>query len=208
MHRIYNIRKLFFIALFLCTPVLFAQDVYDVIGKETCTCLEAKQLDYTKLNKKDMQTQVGLCMIQSYSAHSSEFKPEDKVSFDDEAGMRNLGEKVAMKMLADCPAIILEMGRRSVDEDDTSEVVKESLFIEGEVTEIKTEQFLSLQVKDKNGRNFTFLLLDYFENASILTNNEINKKDNIKISYSEIELFDPKSKEFRYFKIITDLEKK
>jgi hypothetical protein len=61
-----------------------------------------------------------------------------------------LEKKVAMKMLADCPAIILEMGRRSVDEDDISESRKES-FIEGEVTEIKTEQFLSLQVKDKNG---------------------------------------------------------
>ena len=201
-------RKIIIALLLIFSTNSFSQDVYDIIGKETCTCLEAKKLDYTKLNKKDMQTQVGLCMIQSYSTHASEFKAEDKVSFDDEVGMRNLGEKVAMKMLADCPAIILEMGRRSVDEDDISEVEKESLFIEGEVTDIKTEQFLSLQVKDKNGRIFTFLLLDYFENASILTNNEINKKDNIKISYSEIELFDPKSKEFRYFKIITDLEKK
>jgi hypothetical protein len=27
-------------------------------------------------------------MIQSYSSHASEFKSEDKVSFDDEAGMQ------------------------------------------------------------------------------------------------------------------------
>jgi hypothetical protein len=59
-------------------------------------------------------------VIQSYSSHASEFKSEDKVSFDDEAGMR-AEKKVAMKMLADCPAIILEMGRRSVDEDDVSD---------------------------------------------------------------------------------------
>ena len=201
-------KKIFFILIVLCNSVSYSQDIFDVIGKETCECLNAKKIDYFKMNKKEMQTQVGVCMIQSYSSHLSEFKPEDKISFDDEKGMQNLGEKVAMKMIVSCPEIIMEMGKRSIDEDDSIEEVKEIAFIEGEVTEIKTEQFITLQVKDKNGRNFSFLLLDYFETASLLTNNEINKKDSIKVSYTEIELFDPKNKEFRYFKVITDLAKK
>lgn len=201
-------KKIFFILIVLCNSVSYSQDIFDVIGKETCECLNAKKIDYFKMNKKEMQTQVGVCMIQSYSSHLSEFKPEDKISFDDEKGMQNLGEKVAMKMMVSCPEIIMEMGKRSIDEDDSTEEVKEIAFIEGEVTEIKTEQFITLQVKDKNGRNFSFLLLDYFETASLLTNNEINKKDSIKVSYTEIELFDPKNKEFRYFKVITDLSKK
>ena len=201
-------KKIFFILIVLCNSVSYSQDIFDVIGKETCECLNAKKIDYFKMNKKEMQTQVGVCMIQSYSSHLSEFKPEDKISFDDEKGMQNLGEKVAMKMMVSCPEIIMEMGKRSIDEDDSIEEVKDIAFIEGEVTEIKTEQFITLQVKDKNGRNFSFLLLDYFETASLLTNNEINKKDSIKVSYTEIELFDPKNKEFRYFKVITDLAKK
>ncbi len=201
-------KKIFFILIVLCNSVSYSQDIFDVIGKETCECLNAKKIDYFKMNKKEMQTQVGVCMIQSYSSHLSEFKQEDKISFDDEKGMQNLGEKVAMKMMVSCPEIIMEMGKRSIDEDDSIEEVKDITFIEGEVTEIKTEQFITLQVKDKNGRNFSFLLLDYFETASLLTNNEINKKDSIKVSYTEIELFDPKNKEFRYFKVITDLAKK
>ncbi len=201
-------KKIFFILIVLCNSVSYSQDIFDVIGKETCECLNAKKIDYFKMNKKEMQTQVGVCMIQSYSSHLSEFKPEDKISFDDEKGMQNLGEKVAMKMMVSCPEIIMEMGKRSIDEDDSTDEVKDIAFIEGEVTEIKTEQFITLQVKDKNGRNFSFLLLDYFETASLLTNNEINKKDSIKVSYTEIELFDPKNKEFRYFKVITDLAKK
>lgn len=200
-------RKLYFILLVLCYSFSYAQDVYDVIGKETCACLEAKKITYSEMNKKEMQTQVGLCMIQSYSAHASEFEPKDKISFDDEEGMRGLGEKVAMKMMVSCPEIILEMGRRSIEDDDSNEAEKESYFVEGNVIEIKSEQFMSIQVKDKNGRNFSFLLLDYFETASLLTNKEINKKDKIKVSYTEIELFDPQNKEFRYFKIITNLEK-
>jgi hypothetical protein len=178
-----------------------------VIGKETCACLEAKKINYSEMNKKEMQTQVGLCMIQSYSAHASEFEPKDKISFDDEEGMRGLGEKVAMKMMVTCPEIIMEMGRRSIEDDDSNEAEKESYFVEGKVIEIKSEQFMSIQVKDKNGRDFSFLLLDYFETASLLTNKEIHKNDNIKVSYTEIELFDPQNKEFRYFKIITNLEK-
>nr|WP_315190139.1 hypothetical protein [uncultured Flavobacterium sp.] len=201
-------KKIFLILIIFCNSISYAQDAFDIVGKETCECLNTKKVDYSKMDKKDMQTQVGICMIQSYSSHLSEFKPEDKISFDDEVGLKNLGEKVAMKMMVSCPEIILELGKRSVDEDDAAEEAKEITFIEGEVTEIKTEQFITLQVKDKNGRNFSFLLLDYFETASLLTNNEINKKDNIKVSYTEIELFDPKNKEFRYFKIITDLEKK
>lgn len=200
-------RKVFFITLALCSSFSYAQDVYDVIGKETCGCLEAKKINYSAMNKKEMQTQVGLCMIQSYSTHASEFEPKDKISFDDEEGMRGLGEKVAMKMMVSCPEIIMEMGRRSIEDDDSNAVEKESSFVEGEVIEIKSEQFLSIQLKDKNGRNFNFLLLDYFETASLLTNKEINKKDKIKVSYTEIELFDPQNKEFRYFKIITNLEK-
>jgi hypothetical protein len=117
--------------------VSYSQDIFDVIGKETCECLNAKKIDYSKMNKKEMQTQVGVCMIQSYSSHLSEFKPEDKISFDDEKGMQNLGEKVAMKMMVSCPEIIMEMGKRSIDEDDSIEEVKEIAFIEGEVTEIK-----------------------------------------------------------------------
>lgn len=201
-------KKIFLILIIFCNSISYAQDAFDIVGKETCECLNTKKVDYSKMDKNDMQTQVGICMIQSYSSHLSEFKPEDKISFDDEVGLKNLGEKVAMKMMVSCPEIILELGKRSVDEDDAAEEAKEITFIEGEVTEIKTEQFITLQVKDKNGRNFSFLLLDYFETASLLTNNEINKKDNIKVSYTEIELFDPKNKEFRYFKIITDLEKK
>ena len=179
-------KKIFLILILLCNSISYSQDAYDIVGKETCECLNTKKVDYSKMNKKDMQTQVGICMIQSYSTHLSEFKPEDKISFDDEVGLKNLGEKVAMKMMVSCPEIILELGKRSVDEDDAAEEAKEITFIEGEVTEIKTEQFITLQVKDKNGRNFSFLLLDYFETASLLTNNEINKKDNVKVSYTEI----------------------
>ncbi|WP_182651007.1 hypothetical protein [Flavobacterium sp. SOK18b] len=191
----------------------FSQDMYDIIGKETCACLGTKKLDYQKLDKKELQTQVGLCMIQSYTSHINEFKQEDKIQFDDQEGMRKMGEKVALKMLVNCPEIILELGKSTQkdigDESEDELVVDEpaDVFIEGQVTAIKKDQFVSLQLKDKNGRAYSFLLLDYFETASVLTNNELKVKDSVKVGYTEIELFDVATNEFKYFKILTDIQR-
>lgn len=213
MHKTFNMRKIIIALVLIFSINSFSQDMYDIIGKETCACLGTKKLDYQKIDKKELQTQVGLCMIQSYTSHINEFKEEEKVQFDDKDGMRKMGEKVALKMLVNCPDIILELGKSTQkdvsDEDDEELVVDEpqDVFIEGQVTAIKKDQFVSLLVKDKNGRAYSFLLLDYFETASVLTNNELKVKDAVKVGYTEIELFDVATNEFKYFKILTDIQR-
>lgn len=206
-------RKIIIALVLIFSTNSFSQDMYDIIGKETCACLGTKKLDYQKLDKKELQTQVGLCMIQSYTSHINEFKQEDKIQFDDQEGMRKMGEKVALKMLVNCPEIILELGKSTQkdigDESEDELVVDEpaDVFIEGQVTAINKDQFVSLLVKDKNGRAYSFLLLDYFETASVLTNNELKVKDSVKVGYTEIELFDVATNEFKYFKILTDIQR-
>jgi hypothetical protein len=213
MHKTFNMRKIIIALVLIFSINSFSQDMYDIIGKETCACLGTKKLDYQKIDKKELQTQVGLCMIQSYTSHINEFKEEEKVQFDDKDGMRKMGEKVALKMLVNCPEIILELGKSTQkevsDEDDEELVVDEpqDVFIEGQVTAIKKDQFVSLLVKDKNGRAYSFLLLDYFETASVLTNNKLKVKDSVKVGYTEIELFDVATNEFKYFKILTDIQR-
>jgi hypothetical protein len=213
MHKTFNMRKIIIALVLIFSINSFSQDMYDIIGKETCACLGPKKLDYQKIDKKELQSQVGLCMIQSYTSHINEFKEEEKVQFDDKDGMRKMGEKVALKMLVNCPEIILELGKSTQkevsDEDDEELVVDEpqDVFIEGQVTAIKKDQFVSLLVKDKNGRAYSFLLLDYFETASVLTNNELKVKDAVKVGYTEIELFDVATNEFKYFKILTDIQR-
>ena len=206
-------RKISIVILLIFSTHSFSQDMYEIIGNETCTCLGSKKLDYKTLDKKELQTQVGLCMIQSYTSHINEFKEEDKIQFDDQEGMRKMGEKVALKMLVNCSEIILELGKSAQKdigvESEDGLVVDEpaDVFIEGQVTAIKKDQFVSLQLKDKNGRAYSFLLLDYFETASVLTNNELKVKDSVKVGYTEIELFDVATNEFKYFKILTYIQR-
>jgi hypothetical protein len=192
------------IVVLFCSAASYSQDVLEVIGKETCSCLEAKKAKNPNMSSSDFKTEVGVCMIKSYSDHMSEFKPSEKVDFTDEAGMTKLGENVAIKMLQFCPDVIMELGRTAIND---SEEPKEDPTLSGEVLEIKWEQFITLQLKDQTGRSYNLILLDSFDTASLITNNEIKKKDKIKVSYTEIELFDAKAKEFKYFKILTKVEK-
>lgn len=205
MLRICNMRKIFLLVVLLCNAVSYSQDVLGVIAKETCQCLEIKKTKEPNLSAADFKAEVGVCMIKSYTDHMSEFKPSEKVDFADEEGMGKLGENVAMKMLQVCPNMIIELGRGTIEEG--KEAKKEDSFLLGEVIDVKWEQFVTLQLKDQTGRNYNFLLLDSFDTAPLLTNNEIKKKDKLKVSYTEVELFDSKAKEFRYFKILTKIEK-
>lgn len=199
-----NLIVLFFLSL---SFNVFSQDVYDIMGKETCECISKKKVDFNAATKNDLQLQVGLCMIQSYTAHSSEFSESEKINLDDEAAMERLGEKVAMKMLESCPEIILEMGKAATRTDQEQVSEKSNLSVTGQITAISKEQFMTVQLKDKNGRSYSFLVLNYFDTASLLTNNEVKVKNEVKISYSEVELLDVKTNEFRYFKIINNIEK-
>ncbi|MWB93236.1 hypothetical protein GON26_02600 [Flavobacterium sp. GA093] len=199
-------RKIFFALILLFNAPVFSQDILDTLAKETCTCLETKKSDFSNLSDQDLKTEIGLCMIQSYTTHSAEFKENEKINFSDKEGMTKLGENVAMKMMSFCPSMILEIGKSSQSQSNEEEV-EEDIFVSGEVTDIKVDQFISLQLKDKNGRNYTLFLLDYFDTASLITNDELKKKDKLKASYTEIELFDSKAKEFRNFKVLRSLEK-
>lgn len=200
-------KKIFLILVLLCNAASYSQTVLEVIAKETCQCLEAKKAKEPNLSSADFKTEVGVCMIKSYTDHKSEFQPSEKVDFTDEKGMSKLGENVAIKMLQICPDMIIELGRSTIKEGKDDEAEKEDASLSGEVIDIKWEQFVTLQLKDQTGRNYNFLLLDSFDTAPLLTNNEIKKKDKLKVSYTEIELFDSKAKEFRYFKILTKIEK-
>lgn len=196
-------KQIFLYTILLFNVVVYSQDaVLKVIAKETCECIEEKKSKAKDFSEDDLKATLGVCMITSYNNHLSEF--QTKVKFDDVEGMSNLGKEVGMKMLEFCPTIILELGKAGSAKE---EVEDEDILVSGEVIEIKTEQFITLQIKDQKGRNYSFLLLDYFDTASLLTNNEIKKKDKLNVSYTEIELFDTKSKEFRAFKVLRKLEK-
>lgn len=210
-------KNFFYLIVFFISTTALAQDPLDKIAKESCSCIENKKLDFTKDSDiKAVQMALGLCIVESFSAHQSKFSKKELAEFEGEGGMRKLGEKVAMKMVSYCPDVIMAMGKKYLDEKDgnsSDEVIEEDVVeadptIEGTITAIEKNQFVTIKLKDKNNRVHSFLLLDYFETASLYTENKIKVGDALTIGYSEIELFDTVSNDFKYFKIISLLEKK
>ena len=193
--------------MFLFSSFIYSQDTYEVIAKETCECLHKKNADNTSISNETLQNNFGACMITSYSSHINDFKSEDKIDFDNQEGLKKMAETVTYKMLKVCPEAVMSLGSNAENKEKSVNVSNETTTIEGEIVGLKVEQFVTILVKDKNGRDYNFLFLNYFDTASLYTENKIKPKDKIKVSYTEVELYDPKAKEFRYFKIISKLEK-
>jgi hypothetical protein len=198
-------KKIILSVVALVGSASYGQDILQTIATETCSCIKDKKLDMEKVTGIQLENEFAGCFFNSYNAHLDEVEKVEKLDFSDEEQMGKFGEKVAMKMLGICPDVILAMGR--ADEEGATETVAIQT-VEGEVIDIRTTDFVTIVLKDKNGRTHNLLLLNYFETSSLFTDNQIKKKDKIAVAYSEIDMYDPKAKEFRYYKVISGLEKK
>jgi len=199
-------KKLLLFVFAFVSSISYSQDIYDKLAQETCDCISAKKLDLSSPSN-NLKTEFISCFFKSYSAHTAEVEKVEKIDLTNEEQMSKFGEKIAFKMVSICPDVIMALGQTAQDEE-AAESATQFATVEGDIMEIKVEQFVTIVVKDKKARIHNFMLLDYFETAALFTNNQIKKNDKISVTFSEIEMYDPKIKEFRNFKIISDLQKK
>lgn len=198
-------RKIFF-ALMLTASASQAQDVYDTMAIESCNCITAKRPNPETTPPAELRADFVSCFFQSFTTHMEEVNKLEKIDMGNETQMEKLGETVAMRMLSHCPNHLVALGQAIEGQEEASEV--KYTTVQGKITEIRTEQFITLVMKDKSNRTHNLMLMDFFESASLITENKIKKNDEISATFSEIEMYDPKLKEFRYFKVLSELEKK
>ena len=201
-----KIKHILFLLLF--TTSLFAQNsdaIYDIIAKETCSCITNKKLDLQNDNYEKIQLEFGFCIINSYSNHKNDFDQPTDLDFSDGELMEKFGEDIAIKMVNHCPDFIIALGSRV---EDTEEVVEEpNLFVEAVFIESKKNDFQTITIKENNGRIHTLIVLTFFEDVNLITENLIKKNDKITVEYFEQEFYDPKVNDFRYYKVIQGIKK-
>jgi hypothetical protein len=200
-------KKVHFIFL-LISSTFTAQtvDVYDIIAKETCSCIESKKIEINALtNENQLNMALGLCMLESYNKHLNELPENERNNLGDDAKMEDMGKKIGIKMVTHCPDILMAIGQMEDDEESSK---SKQQIIEGKVIGIETKQFVTIKLKDKNNRVHNFLLLQYFDTASVYTDEKIKPGTELIVGYTEVEMYDPEAKDFKYFKIITSLQKK
>ncbi|GLB51756.1 hypothetical protein NBRC110019_07950 [Neptunitalea chrysea] len=124
--------------------------------------------------------------------------------------MEKFAESVAMKMLNTCPDIILAIGMQYVDEVDDNEEnydhEEEVPSIIGTIVSVTDNQFIVVEIKETSGKRTKLYWLDYFEGDNIILNALTKKDKNIYIfEYVDIELFDPNIKEYRDYKVLSNV---
>lgn len=177
-----------------------AQDVMKAIGDDSCACIS----ELKKSGQEVTDMQLGLCIVKSYNAKKSQLPAEKQVSLSDSEAFEAIAAEIGVKMVETCPELIMAMADEYSDAPEAT-VVRHSMNLE--VSDVKSEQFVTIVGKDDNSRQHSLLMLEYFGTASLFTDGKIKKGDKVTIAYKEVELYDPKMKEFRYYKVITDLTK-
>ncbi len=193
------------LAILFFTVATKAQNALEIIAKETCSCAQTKKIDFTQTDVAKVQTELGFCMLESYTNHKNELSPEDQIDIGSSTEMQRIGEKIGIKMMNYCPDIIIALGKASSQE---KEVVTTNSEIEGTFIEQIQNEFITIKIKDNQGRIHNLLYLTQFNNADKLTDKSIKKNTPITVAYTEYEFFDPKSKDYKFFKVITDLKLK
>ncbi|MCY1243998.1 hypothetical protein D9M72_570460 [compost metagenome] len=123
-----------------------------------------------------------------------------------DGAMEKLGGDVGMKMAGICPDVLMSLAEMGMSEIDSTEVEQEHSTVEGRIVEIKSEQFLTVVIKDNSGRNHTMLMLTFFEDSNLLIENKLKKNDKVSVDYWEQEFYDVKAKDFRYYKVIQGIK--
>lgn len=200
-----------FVALF-SSVITFSQsdELLNIMAKETCSCVDNKKLNFETIDENDMIMELGFCILSSYNLHKSKISEDNVISSGDSKKMKELGEKIGLKMLEFCPEVIMAIGKKKLDsqeDEEDEEFVDDNSVSFGIVKEISKKDYLTLVTKESSGKVNEFILLSNFENAYLLTDSILKIKDNIEVTYYEIELYDLKLKKFITKKIIVDLNK-
>ncbi|MFK7756127.1 MAG: hypothetical protein AB8B53_04265 [Flavobacteriales bacterium] len=211
--------KLFTTALlFFSISFGFTQDYLDHIAEETCECMGDVD-DYKTYEEFSMN--MGLCMFSEAEPYTKKLKKDFKIDLNDiEEYGTVLGEQLGLRLVTVCPKFLEAISKfddevlgELMDEDeadyDSPSTNSEEEESTGIVKSYEEEGFLSLKVEENDGSVTKVLWLGYVDSDFDLDNDLENLKGlEVSITYTEQELYDVKSKEYRYYKVLTSLKTK
>jgi len=132
----------------------------------TCDCLEKK--DLTNVSSEKIQMELGLCMIEALSDLNLD------ISLTDEKKMEEIGGKIGLDMVVNCPSFIEVMGTMMSDDPegmaelmedgDPSNYEEETEIktVTGKLNKINHNQFISIDIEDKEGKVISLYWFEYF----------------------------------------------
>lgn len=207
-------KKITFILALCFATIVFAQDndskdkVLNVITEEVCECVSEKSS--TGLTPEEVQVQLGLCIMKSYGKYKDRLDKYMKISLSDGASLEALGQEIGFKMLETCPDTFMLFAKDLIEEELKEEnMPKEATnvsSVSGKVVKITRDQFNVITFKGENKRVYKLFWLEYFEGQELLSDLKDLKKNTVKFSYEDREMYDPKLEDYRTYKVIRKIE--
>lgn len=187
---------------------VFSQDYKQKIAKATCDCV-AKVKSENK-NSKNLEAQLGICMLKASSPYAAELKRDYNIdvskadAFDDNnKAMDDFAGAIGIAMVSECSDVFLEI----MNSKEGAQEGEAQLLISGTITKIEKENFVIFHVVGDN-KNLTKLYwISNIESNLDLPkeyNSLINKK--VSISYYTSEIFDAKINDYKNVNIISGLK--
>lgn len=194
-----------FLAL-ISSNYIVAQNYLDKITDKTCDCLkELKEDD----DKETRTASFGLCIIDAAKEHKKELKKEHSIDFDklDRDGEK-LGELIGEKVAVKCPDLLLKVFKDQKAVAGKEAEAEEELVIEkGNILAADKQSYVTFKIKNEAGKETKIIWLIGVKTEYDIVNKyaELVGKD-VEIGYTNLELFDHKSGEYRNFKVLQKLD--
>lgn len=204
-------RNLIIICLLFSSTVIvnaqeFDKEAVKKLSDKVCECITGKE----RIDTKDQaEFEFGICLKGAYNDDKAYYDSKN-MNFANTAVSMKAGEQVGMQLAGSCPAamkIFMMIANDDMSSESDYEEEDEYINITGKVIKIDDDKFNTLEIKDKNGKKYKVLWLTYVDNDQLLEDAITGKTDYI-FTIMELDLYDPRIKEYRSMMILDKIEKK
>ncbi len=223
MLKIYKMKRLIILSLFIVSQLSFAQNLTkeklkEKMGKELCEDINTKTI-----TEKNFEFLLGLSMMKVIKNNKAEVDHHyGTVMFGDGGVLEKIGEDMGEQMITICPDVFEKMhGIGVLDtyiEDAKEEMLADSSSVDydeeyeepnvnGKFLSSKLESFQTIKIEESNGDISKFIILHNFENSNLILQKKLKVNDKVHIYYYEDLIYDPKQNKFLEFKVLTDIQK-
>ncbi len=198
--------------LLFSSVCLFAQISKDsllkLMTKETCTQITNK--DFSGKNMDELQMELGLAMMPVVMKYQEELQTAFGISMEDQSGMEKMGMEIGLQLAKDCPAFLKMFVNNPTALKEIaggSNTDATVMSINGTLQKIVTGDFTYIQVKDASGKIEKLWWMEYFDgSAKLITDATTMVNKQVKVKYTEKEMYNATLKEYIKIKVIKGLE--
>jgi hypothetical protein len=187
-----------------------SQDAVDIASKEVCSCANEKMQYVDNVQNEQKDAFLYICTTDIFNNNLNAILKEYGVSTQLEGTFDRFSKDVNDYLTNNCPDVLPKKATIAADSSgqiENNNTVKEEGVIECNVLNIANYQYPTIEARDKKGVLQSFIIYKPFSTDILFTAGGIKVGNNIKVSYETLDIYDNNAKDFKTFKVVTQLEK-